>query len=324
MLILSIILLITNFFRKTNSKLYLTCSQIIENFPNHFCISENKFKEGGFGIIFQVSNTTHTKIVKTSSIDTESKIRRAAIEEFILKIAKHQNIITIENVVKDNLYQHLLLEYAEKGTLEEFLQNGSKNNKSDVELLHLFLKIINGVEHVHSFGYIHSDLKSSNIVFSQSFEPKIIDFERAVKKRSIQKWRGSSVYVEPNFLLHPNSDAYYDETVDVYSLGIILYEMMNNGELPFWELRHENHVKSHLNYGFYKISAGMRLDVAKIIHSCLLIDRRLRPNIKELKADVIKAINRKNVRLVDKDVDFSNKDSFVFDFLDDQISYFQE
>ncbi|KAI9718986.1 MAG: hypothetical protein M1828_006362 [Chrysothrix sp. TS-e1954] len=136
-------------------------------------------------------------------------------------------------VVKSTLY--IQMEYCERLTLRDIIRRGIHENND--ELWRFFKQILEGLVHVHSHGIIHRDLKPENIFVDKSNNPKIGDFGLAKTghfhavdqhdSRSVggdmTRSVGTTLYVAPE--LRSNVLGNYTDKVDMYSLGIIFFEM---------------------------------------------------------------------------------------------------
>lgn len=155
-----------------------------------------------------------------------------------LKEIDHQNIIKLYDVkIKDdNIY--LVMEYCNGGSLKKALNSyKEKNGKPFTEEIVGFLmnQILCGVEYLHNHGIMHRDLKLENILLKYnsdkkddifSTEIKIIDFNISTRSRKfINKMKGKVPFI-PQMINDDYGDDIYDEKVDIWSLGLLCYEML--------------------------------------------------------------------------------------------------
>ena len=123
------------------------------------------------------------------------------------------------------------MEYIDGITLKEYMEN--KGALSDVEALHFIKQILKGLAHAHERGIVHRDIKPHNILLLKNGTIKITDFgiDRLTKfdTQTISDMTiGSVHYISPE----QARGGYTDERSDIYSLGVVLYEMIT-GKVPF-------------------------------------------------------------------------------------------
>ncbi|KAF2841608.1 kinase-like protein [Patellaria atrata CBS 101060] len=135
--------------------------------------------------------------------------------------------------VKTTLY--IQMEYCERRTLRDIIRKGNLFDNPD-EIWRLLRQILEGLAHIHSHGIIHRDLKPDNIFMDVTSNPQIGDFGLATSEKyhladragtvpadgDMTRSIGTALYVAPELRSDGGS---YDEKVDMYSLGIILFEM---------------------------------------------------------------------------------------------------
>ena len=92
----------------------------------------------------------------------------------IHKRLKHKNIIKLYASCEDSEFIYLILEYAEKGNLFFFIRN-NKQRLSESQAYHYFIQTCSGIHFLHQNGFIHRDIKPTNILMNDSI-PKIADF----------------------------------------------------------------------------------------------------------------------------------------------------
>ncbi|RIB30623.1 hypothetical protein C2G38_2152075 [Gigaspora rosea] len=195
---------------------------------------------GGFGKVFKYEwkECELTVALKCLKVDTniDEKIIKDFIDELKLlrKVSCHPNVITFYAVTKDNYgHYNMILEYANEGTLREYLKiNSTKLRWADK--LCIAKELAHGLLFLHNSDIIHRDLHSKNILIHQS-QPKITDFglskqinENSSTSSSII--HGMPAYIEPQCFIDQKYKR--DKRSDVYSFGVILWEI-SSGRPPF-------------------------------------------------------------------------------------------
>ncbi len=142
----------------------------------------------------------------------------------------HPNIVRIFDVGFGNKLQYIVMEYVEGITLKEYIEKAKVLNWKDV--VHFTFQILRGLQHAHDKGIVHRDIKPQNIMLLEDGTVKIMDFgiARFPKDEKIngKKAVGSVHYISPEQAIGGITDF----KSDIYSVGIIMYEMLT-GRLPF-------------------------------------------------------------------------------------------
>lgn len=177
------------------------------------------------------SNTYAIKIFPKDAFGTAQYLK----EKLISKL-NHHNIVqnTSIQVHGTEFYGHLT-EFAKYSDLSEFINSDLIN--TEILVRTYFHHLINGLEHAHSRGIAHLDLKPSNLIVDEGFIMKIIDFDQAQRITNERMTSGGTEgYRAPEVLdgVCRNLGA-----ADVYCAGIILYAL-KTGKLPFLEIEDEN------------------------------------------------------------------------------------
>lgn len=142
----------------------------------------------------------------------------------------HPNIINIYDVISDASGQYIVMEYVDGCTLKEYMKNNELGlNKA----LDLGIRLAEALQHAHSHNVIHCDIKPHNILLDKNLTPKIADFgiakivsnQTMVYTKSVM---GSVHYISPE----QASGEAITASSDVYSLGIVLFEMLT-GKVPY-------------------------------------------------------------------------------------------
>jgi serine/threonine protein kinase len=180
-----------------------------------------------------------TKRISVNDINTEPYLKNYLDNEInFLKEVNHKNIIKLYDVKVDYEYIYLVMEYCNGGTLLNALNDyKAKNGKPFTEgITQYFMRqILSGVEALHSHGIIHNDLKLDNILLKYntnnrnllSSEIKIIDFNISTRSRNyINNKMPEKKSSLPIMFNDDEGDDIYDEKVDIWSLGLLCYEML--------------------------------------------------------------------------------------------------
>ncbi|MBG80627.1 MAG: hypothetical protein CMJ39_07975 [Phycisphaerae bacterium] len=203
--------------------------------------------EGGFGIVYlaeqynPVRRRVALKIIKPG-MDTRAVIARFEAERQALAILDHPAIATVYDAgATDDGRPFFVMEFVEGDPITQY---ADENRLNPSQRLVLMTKVCAAVQHAHMKGIIHRDLKPSNILVTTDDDgepcPKVIDFGVA-KATSIELTEQSfctetgQLIGTPEYMSPEQADlgsADVDTRSDVYSLGMILYELMS-GALPF-------------------------------------------------------------------------------------------
>nr|XP_003472952.2 interferon-induced, double-stranded RNA-activated protein kinase [Cavia porcellus]ALS03809.1 interferon-induced double-stranded RNA-activated protein kinase [Cavia porcellus] len=185
--------------------------------------------EGGYGVVFKAKHKLDKTISVIKRVEyTNSKVLR---EAQALATLNHPNIVQYRYCWKEQLldgqeYLFISMEFCDKGTLEQWIEQ-RRGNYSDKALgLELFEQITTGVCYVHSKNIIHRDLKPGNIFLVDEKQIKIGDFGLATSLKTDEKrteGTGTKSYMSPEQL---NSQDYGKE-VDIFALGLILSELIH-------------------------------------------------------------------------------------------------
>ncbi|XP_037376941.1 serine/threonine-protein kinase MARK2-like [Talpa occidentalis] len=152
-----------------------------------------------------------------------------ASEVGCMKALCHPNIIQLFQVVDTRDELLLVMEYAEGGNLEDYLHQHGRLKESEAR--QIFWQLLSALSYCHAKGIAHRDLKPENLLLDQHKNIKVADFGLGVQcaNQALSTYCGSPEFTAPEIYLH---QMYKGPTADVWSLGVILYNMVT-GEMPF-------------------------------------------------------------------------------------------
>lgn len=207
-------------------------------------ILNNRYKilcqigSGGMAIVYkaldmQNSETVAVKILRPELVEDEQLLKRFNQEASAAAALSHPNIVKTRDVGCDRQIHYIVMDMIEGVTLKEYID---KNKPLDPkEAARIALEAAKGLQHAHSNGVIHRDIKPHNIILDKNNTVKIADFgiARIVSDatRTTQYGKdimGTVYYTSPEQIRGYNVDA----RTDIYSLGVVLYEMVT-GNVPF-------------------------------------------------------------------------------------------
>ena len=191
---------------------------------------------GGMAVVYKAydnveDRTVAIKILKEEFSDNEEFLRRFKNESKAIAVLSHPNIVKVYDVSFGDLLQYIVMEYIDGITLKQYIeQEGSLPWKDAV---HFIIQVLRGLQHAHDRGIVHRDVKPQNIMVLRDGSIKVTDFgiarfARSEHKTMTDKAIGSVHYISPEQARGETTD----EKSDVYSVGVILYEMLT-GQLPF-------------------------------------------------------------------------------------------
>lgn len=193
---------------------------------------------GGMAYVYKAydaidDRTVAVKILRDEYLTSDEFVRRFRNESKAIAILNHPNIVKVLDVGFGERLQYIVMEYIDGITLKEYL-----DQRKDIrwkEAVHFTVQILRALQHAHDKGIVHRDIKPQNIMLLSDGTIKVTDFGIARLTRSEMqatavgnKAIGSVHYISPE----QARGEITDEKTDLYSVGIMLYEMLT-GKLPF-------------------------------------------------------------------------------------------
>ena len=196
-----------------------------------------KLGSGGTAVVYKAIDTVlnrevTVKILQEQFTSNQKFVMRFRKEAQAIAALSHPNIVSVYDVgCSDEGEPYLIMEYVEGRTLKEIInKTGPLSLDRSLDYTH---QILAGLNHAHSYGVIHRDIKPQNIMITPEGQVKIMDFGLAMNLTDTTITYDTSVfgsvyYIAPEIAQKGSGDA----RVDIYSTGIVLYEMLTC-QLPY-------------------------------------------------------------------------------------------
>ncbi|MBR5370504.1 MAG: Stk1 family PASTA domain-containing Ser/Thr kinase [Bacilli bacterium] len=192
--------------------------------------------EGGMANVYLGHDTildrnVAIKILRGDLANDEKFVRRFQREALSASSLAHPNIVEMYDVGEDDGTYYIIMEYVEGKTLKQLLKKRGTLTLS--EAIDIMSQLTDGMAHAHDSYIIHRDLKPQNIMIKDDGQIKITDFGIAMALNSTQLTQTNSVMGSVHYL-PPEQASGKGCTIksDIYSMGIIFYELLS-GSLPF-------------------------------------------------------------------------------------------
>lgn len=194
-----------------------------------------KIGAGGMAVVYKarcrlLNRYVAVKVLRTDTEMTEDFIKRFKVEAQSAGSLSHPNIVSIYDVGNEGNINYIVMEFVEGYTLKEVITKSDRLTWRAA--VRIAAQICAGLEHAHKNHIIHRDIKSQNILVTPDLVAKVTDFGIArASSNSTITITGNTIGSVHYFSPEQAKGQHTDEKSDIYSLGIVMYEMLT-GRVP--------------------------------------------------------------------------------------------
>jgi serine/threonine protein kinase len=208
---------------------------------------------GGMSVVYKAQDRSLGRIVAVkmmheSFTNDSGFLKRFQQEAHAAANLAHPNIVTVHDIGQDEYKHYIVMEYVEGRTLKEIIRSYHDAPMPFGHALDLIIQVCNGIGYAHRANLVHCDVKPQNVIVTVDDQVKVADFgiARAISTAT-QVQPMSQVWGTPQYF-SPEQAAGDVPTPasDVYSIGVILFEMLT-GQLPFAAESHTAMALKHLH-----------------------------------------------------------------------------
>ncbi len=269
-----------------------------------------KLGEGGMANVYKakckiLKRFVSIKILKQELTNDSDFVRKFKDEAMEVAKLSNNNIVSVYDIGTEDDMHYIVMEYVNGKTLKHYISDaGSLSVKVALDFS---VQICNALEVAHNVDLIHRDVKSQNILVSNSGDIKVTDFGIAKSSDSATitnsgKILGSAYYISPE----QAKGNFVDSRSDIYSFGVVMYEMFT-GKLPFTHGTPVNVALQHIQVQPIEpieLNGKLPVGINNLIIKCLQKNPILRyQGIKEIKRDLIKLQSDRNFTVSKCNVD---------------------
>ena len=270
----------------------------------HYILLE-QIGKGSYGKIYlafdkKLEKKVALKIINKNFLDILNKTEEAFIEQYMLKFCyENKNIINLLGCFTTKEKLIFVLDYYKNGNFEKYLKNiQTENGLLSYETAKFYLaEILNILKYLQDNNISHLDLKPNNFLLDSRLHLKLIDFATAKiqnkkynlktknfeisneNKINLNNFIGTPQYCSPEIL---NNNVQNFFTCDIWSFGIIMYELFHN-KTPFDNYNTSlNEIINNIKKGEFYINEKLPNEIKDLIKKCLIVDQNKRITLNEI------------------------------------------
>lgn len=238
--------------------------------PERFKV-DRELGRGGMGVVYKAFDTAFGRDVAVKvlpdQVQEDELLFRFRREGMDLAGMSHPNVVACFDYGNHEGHDFIVMEYVDGGNLRQYV----KNSSGLADIVRVYCEICEGLDHIHSRGIVHRDVKPGNILFTSGGVPKIADFgisrrmDSETQITQVGTIMGTSSFVAPEMIVSSSS---VTPSADLYALGVCLFESLT-GRLPLTGDTEFAVLNAHLNEAPPKPSE-VRADIPPLLDDIVL------------------------------------------------------
>ncbi|GCB69656.1 hypothetical protein scyTo_0001098 [Scyliorhinus torazame] len=221
--------------------------------------------------------------IKTLKVGCSEKQKRTFLSEAsIMGQFDHSNIIRLEGVITRGKPMMIVVEYMGNAVLDSFLRK-HEGQFTVIQLIGMLCGIASGMKYLSEMGYIHKILAAHKILVNSNLVCKVAGFRQAHEEKvdsvfTTMGGKATVLWAAPEAIQYHR----YSTASDVWSFGIVMWEVMSYGERPYWDMSNQDVIKA-VEDGF-RLSAPMNCPsrLHQLMLECWQKDRNDRPKFAQI------------------------------------------
>ncbi len=266
---------------------------------------DSKIGSGGMADVYCAYDSAEdrvvaVKVLKQEYCDDPQYLRRFTREAQAMLALSHENIVSLYDVGNDDDLHYIVIEYVNGCTLRDYIKrNGALKPHVAVRII---CAVLEGLKHAHENGLIHRDVKPQNVMISTDKKVKLMDFgiakfaDNSTRTYDGAEALGSVYYLSPEQAKGEDVDA----QADIYSTGIMLYEMLV-GEPPFTGDTPVQIALKHINDALISpnaVNPHIPVAISDVVVRATAKDKALRyQTAEEMIRDLMRALRHPRARI---------------------------
>lgn len=228
--------------------------------------------KGSFGIVYtgHVRHVTDAKVViKDMSVQGEKSVEEWKKELITMSVNACPYICQVFGYTHERKTLTIVMEFMQNGDLFSILEDPVRHPLSSLQKLRMSRHIALGINQLHSNGMIHRDIKSMNVLVTEDYSCKLADFGTA-KLNDNSTFMNTMNAGTPLWMAPEVKSGMYNFTADIYSYGIVLYELFEGPLLPHW------------NQQTQTLTLPLPFKSSSLVMPCVNRDATARPTAKQI------------------------------------------
>uniref|UniRef100_A0A914PLZ8 Protein kinase domain-containing protein n=1 Tax=Panagrolaimus davidi TaxID=227884 RepID=A0A914PLZ8_9BILA len=236
--------------------------------------------------------------IKTATTMNKYELEQVYREiDVALKIGFNHHICCLLGWTKYQQIPMLIFEHVDGPNLHSWIQASPLESKSEKDIAKILWQICDAMMHISASGVVHNDLAARNILLNSLLEVKVADFGLASLLDEIQIYIATTSQKRLPLrwmAIEAMKDRIFSEASDVWSFGVLIWEIFNNGNVPYADIDGKDILKF--------LAAGNRLKVSKaniwetLMLDCWKKERQERPSFVEIKKQIEEFLYNEDIK----------------------------